>query len=635
MPHEVSHFDALSRLLELERQAERQRLEQARQEKTLGELEDMGLLLLNLESKEQSAGLAGRFIVTFEHAERRPLSTRLSAGDLVTVSPRKAAVENPAGAVVVNASRFMLTLAFDRPPPPYVYEGRLRFDVVSNETTYERLRSAIAKVAALNQGSARHTRELLLGKEPPRKSNQKPFTPSRPLNPEQITAVSAALAAEDFLLVHGPPGTGKSTVLAEIAVQAVRAGERVLCTAASNAAVDHLFDLCLRSGLAAVRVGHPARISPALLAHSLDSQVDAHADRQVSRQLFEEAFELLGYARKQRSQGRARERFANAREAQTDARRLMDEARALEKRAVAAVLARAQVVCATCAMLDGYPLSAEQFDTALLDEATQAIEPLSLIPFLKAKRVILAGDPQQLPPTVISLDAKAKGLEKSLFTRLLEEHGEDEKQLLKEQYRMHAQIMAFPNARLYGGALRAHASVATHTLAPLLTQPVVGAERPVLYLDTAGKGLEESLAPGTASLLNEGEAQLIGDHAQSLLDAGLPAEHMGIITPYRAQAELLRERFFEQPGLDIDTVDAFQGREKEAVLLSLVRSNAAGHVGFLSDVRRMNVAMTRARRHLFVVGDSATLATHPFFEAFIAWAQAQGAYQSIWEWGGP
>ena len=310
----------------------------------------------------------------------------------------------------------------------------------------------------------------------------------------------------------------------------------------------------------------------------------------------------------------------------------MDEARTLERRAVAAVLARAQVVCATCAMLDGYPLSSEKFDTALLDEATQAIEPLSLIPFLKAKRVILAGDPQQLPPTVISLDAKAKGLEKSLFVRLLEEHGEDEKQLLKEQYRMHAQVMAFPNARMYGGALRAHASVATHTLPPLLTKPVTGTERPVLYLDTAGKGLEESVAPGTASLLNEGEAQLIGDYAQSLLEAGLPAEQLGIITPYRAQAELLRERFLEQPGLDIDTVDAFQGREKEAVLLSLVRSNSEGQVGFLTDVRRMNVAMTRARRHLFVVGDSATLATHPFFEAFIAWAQAEGAYQSIWEW---
>jgi superfamily I DNA and/or RNA helicase len=633
MPHEVSHFDDLGRLLELERQAERDRIEQARKEKTLGELEGLGLVLLDLESKEQSVGLAGRFIVTFEHAEGRPLPTRLSAGDLVSVSPRKAAVENPANAVVVNANRKTMRLAFDRPPPPYVHEGRLRLDVLTNDATYERLRSALTRVAALDKGVERHTREVLLGREAPKAGTPKPFEPSQPLNAEQQGAVAAALAAQDFLLVHGPPGTGKSTVLAELAVQLVGRGEKVLCTAASNAAVDHLLELCLRAGLSAVRVGHPARISPALIEHSLDAQVDEHPDRKVSKGLFEEAFDLLGYARKQRSQGRARERFANARDAQAEARRLMHEARVLERRAVAAVLERAQVTCATCAMLDAYPLSGQRFDTALHDEATQAVEPLSLIPFLKAKRVILAGDPQQLPPTVLSQRAKEEGLEKSLFVRLLEEHGPEVKHLLKEQYRMHEQIMAFPSARLYGNALRAHASVAQHKLPALLSKPVPGAERPVLFLDTAGKGLDESQAPGTASLLNEGEAELITQRALALLDAGLPAQALAIISPYRAQTEAIRERLAHVPALEVDTVDAFQGREKEAVLVSLVRSNTEQQVGFLSDVRRMNVAMTRARRHLFIVGDSATLAAHPFFEAFIAWTQASGAYQSIWEWG--
>jgi ATP-dependent RNA/DNA helicase IGHMBP2 len=415
----------------------------------------------------------------------------------------------------------------------------------------------------------------------------------------------------------------------------VRRGQRLLCTAASNAAVDHLLELCLDAGLNAVRVGHPARVMPHLQGHTLDLLVEEHDDRKVAREMFDEAHELLGYARKQRDQGRSRARFSNARSAKSDAYALMDEARVLERKAVAAVLEGATVVCATLSMLDGHVLSSRQFDVALLDEATQALEPLALGAFLQSPTVILAGDPKQLAATVISMDAQRLGLGTSLFERVLGDFGDDVKRLLKEQHRMHASLMAVPSREFYAGALRAHPDAATRTLKDLLAGSVQLDAPPFLFLDTAGKGFDESAEAGTQSLRNEGEAELVVSRVRALLAAGLQPEQVGVITPYRAQAALIREHLLEFEALEIDTVDAFQGREKEVILVSLVRSNANQTIGFLEDLRRINVAITRARRHLFVVGDSATLTGHPFFTRLIDEAHAQQGYRSAWEWPEP
>lgn len=631
MARDDSHFDRLARLLDLEKQAERERLALDKAQLPLAELAARGLVLLDVEAQEFSVGLGGRHLVTFTH-ERGRLPVRFSPGDLVSVAPRKAEVEDAPHGTVSRSTRTSLEVAFDRPTPEWLSEGRLRIDLVANDVTWERAKGALTTWKGFDQGQKRDRREVVLGNQPPRFDKPPAFEPSRPLNPEQRDAVALALSARDVALVHGPPGTGKSTVLAEVAVQLARAGKRLLCTAASNAAVDHLLELALDAGLDALRIGHPARVLPRLQEHTLDLKVEAHADRVAARAMFEEAFELLGYARKQRHRGRSRERFANAREAQAEARRLMDEARVLERRAVQQVLGGAQVVCATCAMLDGSVLRGASFDVALLDEATQAVEPLALMAFLKAPTVVLAGDPQQLAPTVLSLEAAAQGLSTSLFERLLADYGDEVKRMLKEQYRMHERIMAFPSARMYGGALRAHASVAQRRLAEVLSQGAAVDAPPVLFLDTAGKGFEESKAPGTESLRNEGEADLVVARARELLAAGLAPEELAVITPYRAQASLIRERLADVEAVEVDTVDAFQGREKDAVLVSLVRSNAEQALGFLTDLRRMNVAITRPRRHLFVVGDSATLAGHSFYAAFQDEAQAHGGYRSAWEW---
>ncbi|WP_141325074.1 AAA domain-containing protein [Myxococcus sp. AB025B] len=633
MARDVSFFDQLGSLLAKEREAEKARLATLAQGLSLHEREEQGLSVLDLETVEEAVGLGGRVLLTLARADRARLPARLHNGDLVAVLPRRAEVSEPARALVSRASATRLQLAFDRSPPPYVHEGLLRLDVVPNDITYERMRAGLQRVKAMDKGLERRKREVLLGNEPPRSDTPRDLEPSRPLNPEQLDAVKRALAAEDFFLVHGPPGTGKSTVLAEVAAQAVAKGQRLLCTAASNAAVDHLLDLCLAKGLRAIRVGHPARVAARLQEHTLDIVVEEHPDRVISRDLFDEAFSLLGYARRQRTQGRSRERFSNARASTTEAKAMLDEARALEKKAVRSVLANADVVCVTLASLESSVLAGEKFDLALLDEATQATEPLALLGFLRAPIVILAGDPQQLPPTVLSQEAARAGLAVSLFERLLEDHGDGVKRMLREQYRMNARIMDFPSREMYAGQLRAHPSVADHTLQDVLPPGTEVDAPPVLFLDTAGKGFDEEVEPTTHSLFNTGEADLIEARVRALLGHGLDPRELAVITPYSAQAHRLRERLEPfAPDVEVDTVDAFQGREKDAILVSLTRSNSEGQVGFLNDLRRMNVALTRARRHLFVVGDSATLSGHPFYARFIEGTQTSAGYRSAWEW---
>jgi ATP-dependent RNA/DNA helicase IGHMBP2 len=629
MSRDEGWFDELGALLLLEREEARARLEEDRRTLSLAELEARGHVVLDLEACEEDVGLGGRWLVTFARFDRQPLPVRLSPGDLVELRPRKAEVDAPPRGVVSRATGSRVEVAFDRAPPEFVREGRLRLDRIPNDVTFERARAGLARLRGMDRGRGRRTREVLLGREPPRFDAPADPEPLRPLNPEQREAVALALCAQDFFLVHGPPGTGKSTVLSEVAARAVADGARLVCTAMSNAAVDNLLELCLGRGLKAVRIGHPARVSERLQAHTLDVMVEAHPDRQLSRELFEEGHALLGYARRQRTHGRSRERFANARASRADAGKLFDDARRLERKAVRDVLDGAQVICATLTMLEGSLLAQDAFDLALVDEATQAVEPLALLAFHKAPKVVMAGDHRQLPPTVLSRAAAERGLGRSLFERLLDEHGPGVKRMLREQYRMHASIMAFPSRELYEGALRAHPSVAGWTLDALLQAPLEAP--PLVFLDTAGKGFEEARAEGEQSLHNPGEGELVLQRARALLQAGLPPRELAIITPYRSQAAWMRERLAD-PEVEVDTVDSFQGREKDAVLVSLVRSNAGGEVGFLADLRRMNVALTRARRHLFVVGDSATLCAHPFYARFVEHAQATLAYRSAWEW---
>ena len=605
------HFAKLGALLDRERAAEKERFAEARARLSLAERDARGLALADVEAVEEG-GLAGRSLVTYARPGGRELGgSQIGVGSPVRVLPKRAEADDAPAGIVARRQRSRLAVAFDEPPPDWATEGRVVLELQPSSATYDRLSGAVQRIAA-----ARRWHGVLRGEAP--RFEQRPRGPELPaaLNGEQLAALDLADRAQDVMLVHGPPGTGKTTVLVEVIRRAAARGEKVLASAPSNLAVDNLVERLVAAGIDAVRVGHPARVLPAVVEHTLDQRVRTHQQARIAADLVDEALRLRADARK-RKQRRGPGRFSEARGSEREARKLLAEARELEDRAELAVLDRAQVVLATLTGLESRALAERKFDLAVVDEATQAVEPAAYLALLKADRAVLAGDHKQLPPTVIAPDAQELSL--SLFERLATLHPAA-MVTLAEQHRMNEQIMRYPSDALYGGKLRAHPAVAGHAID----------DAPLEVIDTAGRGFEEETPPGSDSKLNAGEAQLAASRVRRLL-ALLGPKDIAVISPYDAQVQKIRQLLADVPDLEIDTVDGFQGREKEAVVVSLVRSNDEGQLGFVADIRRINVALTRARKKLVVIGDGATVARHPFYDGFLKHAQGVGAWRSAWD----
>jgi len=613
-------LEQLARLVDAERDEERSRFAQAQGRLSLAEREARGLALAEIEAVEET-GLAGRALVTFARPDGRSLGgDRIGAGSLVRVQLRREVRADAPAGVVARKTRGRVAVVFDEPPPDWTTQGRVVLELEPSPVTWERLAAGLRRIAGTREGRRWHS--VLSGQAPRFAAKARGPVLRARLNPEQERALDLADRALDVALVHGPPGTGKTTVLAEVIRRAVARGEPVLAAAPSNLAVDNLVERLALSGIEAVRLGHPARVLPSVLAHTLEARVASHEAARLAQRLAAEADELRRISRKC-GRRRGPGRFSEARQAEREARALRAQARALESRAEEEVLSRASVVLATLTSLDAPVLAGRHFALAVVDEATQATEPATYLALLRAERVILAGDHLQLSPTVLSAAACAEGLGVSLFERLNESHGDVARVTLAEQYRMNERIMRYPSVSLYGGALRAHPSVADRALD----------SAPLEVVDTSGLGFEESTPGGSDSKQNDGEAELCASEVERVLALGVSPADVAVIAPYDAQVQRLRqllEKRFEE-GLEVDTVDGFQGREKDAVVVSLVRGNDSGDVGFLSDVRRMNVALTRAKRKLVVVGDGSTVARHPFYAGFFEHAQATGAWRSGWE----
>ncbi len=635
MKNPEKFFPHLQKLMAYE---EAEEIEQFRQEflkRTPEERQLAGKALLRLEIREFHYTPAGHRLVSFQYADGKTLPLYSpDAGDVVTLSAAGYDFMDLPIGTVYEKDRKVITVAFNYELPDWVQEsGVYELNIAGNRATYKKMNDALETVIGADHSRTAFFRDISLGVKKPESFDPLPLEKisffDQNLNPWQKQAVQKAMAVRDVALVHGPPGTGKTTALIEIIRQAAAAGKFTFATAPSNTACDHLLECLVRAGVNAIRLGHPARIMKHLRGHTMDFKLAAHPYAKQIDELENRLHHLE--TQRERKKDRGTFRFEDRREFSDEKRLLKDEIRELDRRIVDQVLREAEVMVGTLSSATDPLLKKRPFDLLVMDEASQAVEPAAWIPIVRAQKMILAGDHFQLPPTVRSKRAEEGGLTLTLFERLHPLVGEERRMLLRTQYRMHEKIMTFSSREFYGGELIADKAVKEHTLADL---EHVGrtpeTEEVFLFLDTAGRGFEEALEPGSESRYNAEEAGLVLKHVTRLLEAGVKPEEIAVISPYSAQVRLLASRM-PDPGIEVDSVDGFQGREKEAVVLSLVRSNMEGELGFLADTRRMNVAMTRAKRKLIVIGDSATLANIPFYKRFIQYAESIGAYRSSWE----
>lgn len=629
------HFERLLELLELERKAEKTENLRELQKFPIATREALGKTVAGLTLDGSEEGLAGMPLLTLSRVpageELAPFHS-ISAGDIVLVTFPPGAEPPTCEGTMYQVDEYRATVALNGPPPGSSQRGgRYQIDLLGSDATYRRMKKALVHIAETKKTRAAELREIFIGESKPQTARKKAKVEffNSALNEWQREAVAKCLTAEDAALVHGPPGTGKTTVLVEIIRQACANGDRVLATAPSNIAVDNMLEKLHETGLRVVRLGHPARTLEFLRHNNLAALVEEDPAFDEVREL--DAWrERLIKRNSRHGRGIRQLGYDERHEREREVRRLWRQARDLEHEISRRILASAQVVLATHGGLSRKLVKGD-FDLLALDEASQATEPLSWIPLTMGKKAVFAGDAMQLPPTIYSKEASEGGLSITLFDRLKEILPASMQTLLRVQYRMHESIMGFSSEQFYEGKLIADESVRAHTAAEL---PGASSDEltsvPLVYIDTAGSGFEESWNDLLESRENEGEARLAVRLLERLLAAGIRPKDAALLTPYVAQAKLLKS-LAKIPGLEIGSVDGFQGREKEVTIVSLVRSNDDAEVGFLSDTRRMNVAMTRARRLLIVIGDSATIGQHPFYAQFLEYVGRAGAHRSSYE----
>jgi predicted DNA helicase len=649
----IGHF---TELVELEREEQMRRHEEEMQRLSGREREERGRAFLMMRGKSQDLGLGGKHMVKFR--KQTPGSTlpesEIEVGDLVLISKTSLWDEdNPLGTVAEKTS-YAITIAFDDAPPGFVYRKDLRIDLFVNDITFQRMLEALKQFKRL----PRWRKDKLLGNTAPEFSQVDKIEFFNPkLNKSQQEAVVRSLAARDFFLIHGPPGTGKTITCVEVIAQLIKRGNKVLTAADSNVAVDNLVERLDRIGVNVVRIGHPARIIPALRRRSLDYLVQDEPDYRKAQEFRKRAYELKEDMKRHimpemrwrrglsdeeimllasegaTTRGIPRKKIEGMKkwlDLKHELDKLFGDARELEERAIRRIIKAAAVICTTNSTAGSEILKGEKFDFAVIDEATQSTEPSALIAVLKAKRFIMAGDHKQLPPTVLNEEAACRSFTKSLFERLLALYGDKIRVMLDVQYRMNEEIAEFPNREFYDGKLKADEQVKRRTLRDILPESVDEDRedvKPFLFIDTCDE-LEERVRKGSTSRENPGEAQLVKDIAERLLNRGIRPEDIAVISPYDDQVAQIK-RMLHVEGLEIKTVDGFQGREKEVVIVSFVRSNKSGTIGFLKDLRRLNVSITRAKRKLVLIGDSNTLESEGCYRRLVALAKDSGGYKRV------
>ncbi len=631
----MDYFKRLLHLLQLEREEDRRYYQKLTETLSVPERRASGITWYPVAIKDTEMGRGDYLTVEIERTTHHDLIHQfrfgMSAALFSNHDPKNDRVEGVIS--YISGNRLKLTLRTDE-LPDWSRDGKLGVDTVFDENSYEEMEKALRLAPQLaDKGKEGHLVKILTGEKTPTFHTAASSAAPLNLNPVQQAAVAKIVAANELAIVHGPPGTGKTTTLVQaIKVMMEQDRQQLLVVAPSNTAVDLLSEKLSDEGLNVVRVGNPARVSERLMSLTLDQKMAAHPGMKEIKRLKKRANEFRDLAHKyKRNFGREEREQRKALFA--EARAINKEVERSEQYIVDDLLSNAHVITATLVGSNHYTVRHLKYHTVVIDEAGQALEPACWIPILKAQKVVLAGDHCQLPPTIKSVEAAKGGLEHTLLQKCVQHHPEAVV-LLEEQYRMHETIMGYSSEVFYEKKLKAHASVAGRLL--------FADDNPLVFIDTAGCGFEEKWEDTSVS--NPEEAHLLVKHLTALvtqLNADYTPDtfpNIGVISPYKHQVETLKEQLQQVPDLQtlngklsVNTIDSFQGQERDIVYISMARSNTDNSIGFLSEVRRMNVAMTRARKKLVVIGDSATLSQEPFYADFIHYAQERDAYQSAWE----
>ena len=513
--------------------------------------------------------------------------------------------------------------------PLYINSGLVGVELLFDESTYREMEKALELVTFAKTDRLAEIREIILGKEEPRISTESINYSNERLNPSQNKAVNGILDSYDLTVVHGPPGTGKTTTLVA-AIKALSEKEKpILVCAPSNAAVDLLTEKIAELDLNVLRVGNISRIDETIIQHTIESKISENPESARIKKVRIEAADYRRKANKYKRSFGAAER-EERKQLRIQAKELSEWASQLEERLTEQIILTSDVITSTLVGSNNKMLKGFRFDTAIIDEATQALEPANWIPITKCKKVVLAGDPFQLSPTVKSFQAKKDGLGQTLIEKCI--LNDKNVHLLNVQYRMNKDIMEFSNQYFYEGKLSAHPTNIDHKLFP--------EDQIIEFVDTAGTGFEETQDAETLSRFNKGEVDILLEHMYQLIVAtpNFDRHSIGIVSPYKEQTRLIKRtieedaKLLEFNNIDVDTIDSFQGQERDIIYIVLVRSNVKGEIGFLSDYRRMNVAMTRARKKLIVIGDSATIGNDKFYQSFLNYVDKIGGYRTAWEY---